>query len=306
MPEFLSQLVDKYPAAVWGAFTAFIWLGQWAVRTFAPRVWRAGALLSLKEKLIVELPPALLPKLLPVVQLAWSTWQALPSALAGALFQAWQDGGSFEDAWKGAAVTTLAPLTHHILKALPIVPYDGKLGPVPVKRLPSVSDRPTAHRSVPPPTYPGAAALLLAGALAIVGALPACSHGPNLPVPTSGAAARQLAKGAFTGSVLLLKAVDEVGFRWQESVTNGGARPTPEQFATSEKLRDVIELGRAALAKAGPCIEAGGSCVEDLSEFVEHAQTAAALVTVLGQKVPDEALDVLDFVAGYVGKGGAQ
>jgi hypothetical protein len=231
-----------------------------------------------------------------VVQLAWNTWQALPSALAGALFHAWQQGGSFEAAWKGAAITTLAPLTHHLLKALPIVPYDGKLGPIPAKKLPPISDRPTSHRSVPPPTYPGAAAaLLLAGALALIGALPACSHGPNLPLPTTGSAAREVAKGVYTGSVLAVRALDEVNSAWMRALPSA----TPEQLDVARKVTATLLAARDALREAKPYIETGGSGVEKLREGLRLLTFAATLLDAQGVKVPAELTEVLQFVDGY-------
>lgn len=137
---------------------------------------------------------------------------------------------------------------------------------------------------------------LLAVCLAALGCAVGCSAAPPAE---HGAAVRQAAQGAYTGSVLLLRAVDEVAFRWQESVKE----PNPTQLETSRQIRDAVELGRAALAKAKPCIEAGGSCVEELGKFVEQARTVAALLSAMGVNLPDEVRGVLEFVSGYAGRG---
>lgn len=295
MPEFLAHSLEKYPAAVWGTFTVLVWLGQYLVRRYAPTVWRAGALLALRDQLVLALPPELLPKLLPVIQLAWTTWQALPSLLAGALFSAWQSGGSFEEAWKGAAITALAPVLHHFRRALPFDPYQGELGKPP--RTPvRLSDRPPSIRTVPPPSGPSAAALLLlAGALLFTGPT-ACASGPNIPLPTDGAAAREAARGAFAGAVLAVRATDELAATWFRSVAN----PTPADIEKATAVTGALVAARDALKLAEPCIKDGGDCVEKLRVAVDQLTFATELLASLGRPPPDELLTVLKFLRGYV------
>jgi hypothetical protein len=54
--------------------------------------------------------------------------QALPGVMASAAIAALGSGGDPLQAAKGAAVAALAPLWHHLLKALPGLPYRGAMG----------------------------------------------------------------------------------------------------------------------------------------------------------------------------------
>jgi hypothetical protein len=55
-------------------------------------------------------------------------WQALPSAVAGAVAGAAIGGGDVVQAAHGALAGLLAPALHHAAKAAPGLPYRGALG----------------------------------------------------------------------------------------------------------------------------------------------------------------------------------
>lgn len=95
------------PAAPWVILTFGIWFGAWLTRRYLPKVWDYMANLG------------------PENETAAHVWQALPSLLAGALFEA-STTGDYATAWRGALVGAGAPLWHHLMKKSPI-PYTGAL-----------------------------------------------------------------------------------------------------------------------------------------------------------------------------------
>jgi hypothetical protein len=131
MEALLNTLAGVHPLLPWSILTLAIWLGAYAVRKFAPALWRVPALLSLRDQLLAAYPQAAT-----LWELAWGVWQALPSVGAGALLGAWQLGTEPGAAWKGAIAGAIAPLWHHAAKALPWLPYLGRLGKVRLPRLP--------------------------------------------------------------------------------------------------------------------------------------------------------------------------
>lgn len=105
-----ASLETVHPAAPWAVLTTAVWLAVYVVRRYLPDVWTR----------LETLGPANAP--------ASTVFQALPSVLAGALAGVALTGGDYREAWKGAAAGALAPLVHHVLKALPVVPYRGAKG----------------------------------------------------------------------------------------------------------------------------------------------------------------------------------
>lgn len=131
MHAMISRFAQEQPAVVWGVFTFLVWWGQALIRRYVPALWRWPGLLPVRDSLLEAIPDELEKRLAPVVKVAWTAWQALPSLLAGAMFEAYLNGGDIGAAWKGAAITALAPVIHHLRKALPagIDAYRGELGP---------------------------------------------------------------------------------------------------------------------------------------------------------------------------------
>jgi hypothetical protein len=105
--EFL-EAID--PNAPWACLVAASWLGTYAARRWAPTLW-AALLKWGPEGGVLE-----------------HALQTLPGAMASAAFAALGTGGDALAAAKGAAVSLLAPIAHHVLKASPLVPYRGAMG----------------------------------------------------------------------------------------------------------------------------------------------------------------------------------
>jgi len=106
--DVLSQVHPDFP---WVVLTALIWLVQYLTRRFAPKVWVVA----------FSWIPTDLPKMLRRIL------QGLPSVLVGAAIPAIASGGNLKHALLGALFGALAPLWHHMLKALP-GDYQGLLG----------------------------------------------------------------------------------------------------------------------------------------------------------------------------------
>lgn len=103
------SLESIHPATPWAVLTIAVWAAVYGTRRWAPTVW------------------ARLEGFGPQGNPAANVFQALPSVMAGALAGVFLTGGDYHQAWKGAAAGALAPLVHHVLKALP-VPYQGANG----------------------------------------------------------------------------------------------------------------------------------------------------------------------------------
>lgn len=147
-----DYLAGLHPLAPWFALTLAVFLPQYAIRKFRPLWWEWFALRG------------------PEAEMASKLWQALPSVLLGATWAAYASGGDLQVAFCGALAGALAPLKHHILKALPdgLVPYRGG-------SYPAAS---TAPRE-PPPRVPPALTFLVAFALTL-GVLHACGGNPEV------------------------------------------------------------------------------------------------------------------------------
>jgi len=93
-----------------------LWLATfaacWAVRRFLPGAWR------------VFFAPLISPDAPVVLR---RTVQGLVVSLPGAILAAVAEGGNIKHAVLGLVWASLAPLTHHLLRAAP-VPYQGELG----------------------------------------------------------------------------------------------------------------------------------------------------------------------------------
>jgi hypothetical protein len=123
MQNLLASLTALHPLLPWGLLTLAIWLSAYVFRKLVPKLWELPAALALRESAFQRFPD-----LRPALSFLWSVWQGLPSVLLGALVGAWQLGSDPGAAWKGAIAGALAPALHHVLKALPFIPYRGELG----------------------------------------------------------------------------------------------------------------------------------------------------------------------------------
>lgn len=129
-----ARLALIHPALPYVLLVLGGWYVQALIRRYAPALWRVPAFLWLRDKLIVDvIPREHLDRALPIIELVWTCWQMVPSLAAGALFKAWLDGTSLEEAWTGALYMAFAPALHHLRKAIPmgIDSYRGQLGAPP-------------------------------------------------------------------------------------------------------------------------------------------------------------------------------
>lgn len=102
-----AWLASIHPGVPGLTVTALILVTVYGTRRFAPSLW-------------AWLDARLLPTGKPVSNVLLG----LPSVAAGALVGAYMSGGDFDAAWQGALCGALAPVAHHLLKALP-GPYNG-------------------------------------------------------------------------------------------------------------------------------------------------------------------------------------
>lgn len=104
-----AWLAAIHPALPWALIPLALWLTTYATRRWLPSAW-------------VKLDAWMLPIGKPASNFVLS----LPSVAAGALAGVYlMGGGDYGQAVLGALAGVLAPLWHHFLKALPVVPYDG-------------------------------------------------------------------------------------------------------------------------------------------------------------------------------------
>ncbi len=223
----MARLLDSLPEPlVWTALPILVWVGFYLVRRFAPVLWRWPLLLPLKEAIITNTPPALLPKVIPLVQLIWTVWQTVPSLLVGAAFESWQQGIPLHEAWKGALIAAAAPLWHHIAKALPmgLLPYRGALG----------KPKPFLGGTTAAPAF---AFLLLVAAPEIVG----CAR---MPTPQEVQAAKLKTRLTYTSAKLAVEQAESL-VRLYSSVR---PTPSPEEAAVLATMQTGVERAKAALA----------------------------------------------------------
>lgn len=115
LAQVRDSLAQVHPDFPWVFLTAAIWITQYLLRRFYPKLW----------VLAFSWVPGDFP------DMAQRVLQGLPSTLIGAAIPALASGGDTSEAVKGALFGALAPLWHHMLKALP-GPYDGALTPAKV------------------------------------------------------------------------------------------------------------------------------------------------------------------------------
>lgn len=113
----LKAMLDGFNPALWPCVVvAALWVAQWAVRRWAPGVWEKMADLPFRNEL-TEFDKRMR-----------KVWQAIPSAVMGAVLFGLAGGGDIVDAAVGAVFALLAPIFHELLKKLPI-PYRGGTPP---------------------------------------------------------------------------------------------------------------------------------------------------------------------------------
>lgn len=99
-----------HPQAPWFLLAGLVWLAVFCVRRYYPAAWETLESWGPQGK-----PAAL-------------AFQALPAVIMGAAVAALSAG---QDPWVavyGAVSGAVAPLVHHLLKAIPWLPYTGKTG----------------------------------------------------------------------------------------------------------------------------------------------------------------------------------
>lgn len=101
-----GELAAVHPALPSLVLMLTVWLSLWGVRRWAPRAW------------------AIVAKWGPEGSTASHLIQALPALVLGAAVAALGSGGDVIQAVSDAMVAAIAPLWHHLLKALP-GPYRG-------------------------------------------------------------------------------------------------------------------------------------------------------------------------------------
>jgi hypothetical protein len=172
-----------------------------------------------------------------------------------------------------------------------------------------------AKQSAPPPpddgpptpkTGAGASpivALLLAGSLALSGALPACSSPPAVKDPAAlGAAARNTARLAYSAGVLTVNALEEARIVWMRAQ----ATPTAEQVALAERISTGLHAAKDALDRARPWLETGegeAAAKKSLREGIESAELVANLLLGTGGAVPKVLTDGLTAARAALGSG---
>lgn len=115
--EGLKALLDGFNPALWPCVVvATLWVVQWAVRRWMPGVWEKAANLPFRDELTA------------FDKRMRKAWQAIPSAVGGAVLFGLAGGGDIVDAAIGAVFALLAPILHETLKRLPI-PYRGGTSP---------------------------------------------------------------------------------------------------------------------------------------------------------------------------------
>jgi hypothetical protein len=129
--------------------------------------------------------------------------------------------------------------------------------------------------------------------LGLLVALPSCSSTPA----AAGAETHQLATGAYSASVLLVRTLDAVNATWMASLDT----PTNQQLDTARAVTSALGAARDALSAARPYIEQGGDGLKELRRAYALLEQAAAGLAAAGVNIPPEATHVLDFVGGYVG-----
>lgn len=105
-----DALAHVHPDAPWVVLTAGIWLVQYLLRRFQPKVW------SMLFSWVPEDTNAMV----------WTMLHALPSVVMGAALPAFASGMNLRAAVTGAVFGALAPIWHHVLRAVP-GPYEGAL-----------------------------------------------------------------------------------------------------------------------------------------------------------------------------------
>jgi hypothetical protein len=135
---FLAAINPALPAI---ALVLVLWAPQAAIRRWLPALW--------------ELPASWGPK----GHEARRLWQALPSLVGGAALGALSAGGDPWEAGTGALIGAVTPFWHHLLAAIPFVPYTGELG----------SKRDKDDDDKTPPTGTKAIGLVCFASLALVG-----------------------------------------------------------------------------------------------------------------------------------------
>lgn len=113
---WLSTNID--PAVPRALLVVAVLVVVYAVRKLFPRAWEEFA----RIVPVPRIDPA------PVLLVLSKTWQALPGTLIGALTLALSTGGDPRASVKGAVFGALAALAHEIMKAVPWIPYQGKVG----------------------------------------------------------------------------------------------------------------------------------------------------------------------------------
>jgi hypothetical protein len=155
--------------------------------------------------------------------------------------------------------------------------------------------------SVPPSGPAAAALLLLAGSLAISGALPACSSAAT--PEAQGAQAANLTRAAYNAATTSVKLLAVAKTTWTDAlVASGDQAAMQTALPATQKVGAAIEAAATALAEARPYLADDGEARKRIADALGYADVALSLLDMAGRPVPVEARDALAFLRGFVGQ----
>lgn len=117
----LASLDPRLPGAACGLVVLAVFSLMYWVRRRFPKIWERCA----------DLAPFLRGDVDPVLAALRKAWQAVPSAVAGAVMTALLSGGNLRAAELGAVLGLLAPVLHELAKWCPWLSYRGEVGLLP-------------------------------------------------------------------------------------------------------------------------------------------------------------------------------
>lgn len=262
-----DALYSVHPDLPWLTLTAAIFATQWLVRRYAPTLWL---------RVFAWLPDDAEAGLRRVVQ-------ALPSVVAGAAIPALASGGDVWSAVLGAVCGALAPISHHVLRAVPFVPYRGELG-----------------RDAKPPVPP---VLLLVGALLTAPHVTACS--PQQPAQT--ALVQRAGVVAFESSVAAYAIALDAETRRVEGLVAGTREPTQREQVVAQGRLERLERAEAALRIARAWLSGEASDADGKRAIGDASTLLVVLLEELAftEQIPRYIVDGAKAAQAFAAAGGA-
>jgi hypothetical protein len=289
-------LAAIHPSLPWLLLTVVLWLAQYLTRKtkLGAIVWEFMAGLPFPTDIT------------PTLHVLKKLWQALPGTLAGALIGAVGTGGDYAGAALGALAGISASVKHELLKLWKTVPYVGATA------LPkSEPDKPKGDDDATPPSgsaggglggLPGAAAVMLAVALAVAGTT-GCGlfGGSTTTAPTAPVVDREAAmRLAFNSTALALDFIDQTEAAYLDAIE----KPTGQQLLDAERrvmrlkrIRAVLGIARDWLDRGLPDDE-GRKALADATELL---RIAGEELEAQGVRLPPAVRDGLAAAAALLG-----